>query len=101
MLHALWLPEITIRQGQVHLSEHQRWYYHDGRGGQNRLVFRKGRFVIRRAGECLEEPSRVGDESEEHTPELQSRLHLVCRLLLETNKIESDTLSLRILLRPV
>src|SRR6266567_6950353 len=62
MLHALWLPEITIRQGQVHLSEHQRWYYHDGRGGQNRLVFRKGRFVIRRAGECLEEPSRVGDD---------------------------------------
>jgi hypothetical protein len=26
------------------------------------LVFRKGRFVIRRAGESLEEPSRVGDE---------------------------------------
>src|SRR2546429_6950229 len=25
--------------------------------------------------------------SEEHTPELQSRLHLVCRLLLETKKI--------------
>src|SRR2546429_2193210 len=29
----------------------------------------------------------VGDErSEEHTSELQSRLHLVCRLLLEKNK---------------
>src|SRR2546429_6779408 len=27
------------------------------------------------------------DRSEEHTSELQSRLHLVCRLLLEKNKI--------------
>src|SRR2546422_7917942 len=26
---------------------------------------------------------RAGDRSEEHTSELQSRLHLVCRLLLE------------------
>src|SRR2546429_4739942 len=30
-------------------------------------------------------PQRV--RSEEHTSELQSRLHLVCRLLLEKNKI--------------
>src|SRR2546422_9049433 len=28
------------------------------------------------------------DRSEEHTSELQSRLHLVCRLLLEKKKIE-------------
>src|SRR2546422_7589331 len=28
--------------------------------------------------------------SEEHTSELQSRLHLVCRLLLEKKKIRSD-----------
>src|SRR5687768_4470814 len=27
-----------------------------------------------------------GDRSEEHTSELQSRLHLVCRLLLETKQ---------------
>src|SRR2546422_2138013 len=32
-------------------------------------------------------PSR----SEEHTSELQSRLHLVCRLLLEKKKIEVDS----------
>src|SRR2546422_6549707 len=31
-------------------------------------------------------PSRVSDRSEEHTSELQSRLHLVCRLLLEKKK---------------
>src|SRR2546422_2946638 len=28
----------------------------------------------------------VGERSEEHTSELQSRLHLVCRLLLEKKK---------------
>src|SRR2546429_6256929 len=28
-----------------------------------------------------------GERSEEHTSELQSRLHLVCRLLLENNKM--------------
>src|SRR2546422_8078867 len=32
------------------------------------------------------EPRR-GERSEEHTSELQSRLHLVCRLLLEKKKI--------------
>src|SRR2546422_8303405 len=33
--------------------------------------------------------ARLGDErSEEHTSELQSRLHLVCRLLLEKKKQE-------------
>src|SRR2546429_3739099 len=31
---------------------------------------------------------RLGDRSEEHTSELQSRLHLVCRLLLEKKKHE-------------
>src|SRR2546429_5119923 len=37
----------------------------------------------------------LGGRSEEHTSELQSRLHLVCRLLLEKKKknniVESDT----------
>src|SRR2546422_4515561 len=31
-------------------------------------------------------PAHVLDRSEEHTSELQSRLHLVCRLLLEKKK---------------
>src|SRR2546429_2716630 len=30
---------------------------------------------------------RISERSEEHTSELQSRLHLVCRLLLEKKKI--------------
>src|SRR5687768_17668508 len=37
------------------------------------------------AGHAAEDIGR-GDRSEEHTSELQSRLHLVCRLLLEKKK---------------
>src|SRR2546422_4304025 len=33
-----------------------------------------------------ERVARLGARSEEHTSELQSRLHLVCRLLLEKKK---------------
>src|SRR2546422_3699899 len=40
-----------------------------------------------RGGEELPHPLR----SEEHTSELQSRLHLVCRLLLEKKKIFTDS----------
>src|SRR2546422_4513092 len=35
----------------------------------------------------------AGDRSEEHTSELQSRLHLVCRLLLEKKKQETQIVS--------
>src|SRR3712207_7763454 len=37
-------------------------------------------------------PSGVGDRSEEHTSELQSRQYLVCRLLLEKKKNKSCAL---------
>src|SRR2546422_7477112 len=36
-------------------------------------------------------PSAISFRSEEHTSELQSRLHLVCRLLLEKKKKKSVT----------
>src|SRR2546429_3817230 len=36
---------------------------------------------------------RVIARSEEHTSELQSRLHLVCRLLLEKKKKKNDSIS--------
>src|SRR2546422_7400783 len=35
---------------------------------------------------------RIRWRSEEHTSELQSRLHLVCRLLLEKKKTKTDTI---------
>src|SRR2546422_5383374 len=38
------------------------------------------------ADEVVQERRRRGERSEEHTSELQSRLHLVCRLLLEKKK---------------
>src|SRR2546422_6361506 len=36
---------------------------------------------------CKDSPGFIVNRSEEHTSELQSRLHLVCRLLLEKKKI--------------
>src|SRR2546422_3182904 len=36
-----------------------------------------------------------GQRSEEHTSELQSRLHLVCRLLLEKKKTATDRMEQR------
>src|SRR2546422_11578667 len=43
-------------------------------------------------GETHPRGDDAGDDvrSEEHTSELQSRLHLVCRLLLEKKKINND-----------
>src|SRR2546422_6801004 len=35
------------------------------------------------------DPTALAERSEEHTSELQSRLHLVCRLLLEKKKKKS------------
>src|SRR3989449_6377038 len=41
-----------------------------------------------REGDRRDQPVRQEQRSEEHTSELQSRLHLVCRLLLEKKKQE-------------
>src|SRR3712207_9033415 len=40
-----------------------------------------------------EAAARLGERSEEHTFELQSRQYLVCRLLLEKKKTTKDTCS--------
>src|SRR2546429_8853516 len=42
--------------------------------------------VAAAAADLLEAHRQVQTRSEEHTSELQSRLHLVCRLLLEKKK---------------
>src|SRR2546422_7885342 len=54
-----------------------------GRDWHVRLFRRNRRFSEDREHEGLEAVSDLGERSEEHTSELQSRLHLVCRLLLE------------------
>src|SRR6267154_5036804 len=46
-------------------------------------AYRRGMFPMEVTG-------LPGVRSEEHTSELQSRVHLVCRLLLETNKTPAD-----------
>src|SRR2546429_5851776 len=43
---------------------------------------------LRRVTEMVAEKSGWGKRSEEHTSELQSRLHLVCRLLLEKKELQ-------------
>src|SRR2546422_4276821 len=45
-------------------------------------------------------PALIEGRSEEHTSELQSRLHLVCRLLLEKKKKEQNDVSLYCITEP-
>src|SRR5205809_2411593 len=57
-------------------------------------LFRSGLTLLRKDTPCPQHPfpyraASRGDRSEEHTSELQSRLHLVCRLLLEKKKTTS------------
>src|SRR2546422_5332253 len=55
------------------------------RAGQRQRIARELR--AHRVGEIFAPPAdRERERSEEHTSELQSRLHLVCRLLLEKKK---------------
>src|SRR3712207_7857810 len=54
------------------------------------LVERDARAALHRQGGAVAVgPLQVGDRSEEHTSELQSRQYLVCRLLLEKKKHSS------------
>src|SRR5256884_5627306 len=64
-----------------------------GRGGEIRLeavlAHQAARDVLQLARPVFHAgmiPVRVRERSEEHTSELQSRLHIVCRLLLERKK---------------
>src|SRR2546422_7716655 len=51
------------------------------------LLRREGHFIHRLTSELV---LQAWDRSEEHTSELQSRLHLVCRLLLEKKKTQRE-----------
>src|SRR2546422_4600597 len=65
-----------------------------GAGGAPRPD-RRGAHRRTRPGEVSRatRPRRTSHRSEEHTSELQSRLHLVCRLLLEKKKKRPSTRS--------
>src|SRR2546422_6090629 len=57
---------------------------------QSSLPELRGRVEVLRQGPCRYPAGRQERRrSEEHTSELQSRLHLVCRLLLEKKKQKS------------
>src|SRR5687768_17795721 len=60
----------------------------NSRGGasQGAAVSNRLRECARSAAFSIETRSAKANRSEEHTSELQSRLHLVCRLLLEKKK---------------
>src|SRR2546422_6398248 len=55
-------------------------------GLRNRLQRRDVDLRVNLRGLNRTVPEKGADRSEEHTSELQSRLHLVCRLLLEKKK---------------
>src|SRR2546428_3676026 len=56
---------------------------------------REVRALVRRGGLGRVALTWVGDRSEEHTSELQSRSDLVCRLLLEKKKVKKAGRALR------
>src|SRR2546429_787469 len=66
-----WRCSIHYRAEDITREAQKRLRYHD-------LITKKGSFAS-------------FGRSEEHTSELQSRLHLVCRLLLEKKKKKNDT----------
>src|SRR2546422_2108670 len=80
-----------------------------GNGGQSAHARRRyidaGETVVCEAGaKVVLVRGQHGNRSEEHTSELQSRLHLVCRLLLEKKKkniAQHDTISRPVYCSPV
>src|SRR2546422_6336621 len=58
----------------------------DGSGKNEVIDTRKAGQEVGRQGATRLQAREIAKRSEEHTSELQSRLHLVCRLLLEKKK---------------
>src|SRR5687768_18277294 len=81
LFRSKWIQGLDVGVGYQAMSQN-RMENMDGAGGVSevrvRNAERRGRFDLFRPD--------TGFRSEEHTSELQSRLHLVCRLLLEKKK---------------
>src|SRR5436853_2501333 len=73
------------------------------RSGQQIVVHREGRSyekyaLLSRSNDSLESEAWMAlSRSEEHTSELQSLRHLVCRLLLEKKKVQATAISILLL----
>src|SRR2546429_6806187 len=63
---------------------------------QSEILCHTARNSLDTGVECIRAAPFRRVRSEEHTSELQSRLHLVCRLLLEKKKIQPQSLSVKI-----
>src|SRR2546422_2575391 len=84
-------PYTTLFRSLEEYREPQNPHIFLGMGGEKDVLVAgreavklKVKQLIRMCGS--ERKARVSERSEEHTSELQSRLHLVCRLLLEKKK---------------
>src|SRR2546422_3829635 len=91
-------PRSTLFPYTTLFRSRRRRIAHRGRRVQDRaddvgLAIRENRAIFGPAHLARQTPDQVlrfpqePERSEEHTSELQSRLHLVCRLLLEKKKI--------------
>src|SRR5262245_64597513 len=85
--HALPISEDGIKRAPRHIADRRDAEYRTGNGGEREtnpgvVVDSLHPGVRDRTGKGVEEHHR----SEEHTSELQSLRHLVCRLLLEKKK---------------
>src|SRR5687768_18029494 len=60
-------------------------YIGGGNSGRNTTIIRSN-YLTPEGVAFYDESVKLYERSEEHTSELQSRLHLVCRLLLEKKK---------------
>src|SRR5439155_5704884 len=70
----------------LELLTQQFWHQQIDESPTNRICTVRARTRLRRRGGRQQSRWHVQDRSEEHTSELQSRGHLVCRLLLEKKK---------------
>src|SRR3712207_9009112 len=69
-------------------SDHQVDLVGSQAAGGDRLAAGRDRHLDERL--VVGRPAALGDRSEEHTSELQSRQYLVCRLLLEKKKKKTN-----------
>src|SRR5690625_6716824 len=84
--HTQHIREATPRVATPHVSRSTPTYQSGPWPGRRRIETRPATSPARFSQRLLEKPSwrsRWPSRSEEHTSELQSRGHLVCRLLLE------------------
>src|SRR2546422_9520833 len=107
MCNSAYLRNVVFRRALLHVPPFFFFFFNDtatteiytlslhdalpiSRLGRAGGIFRR---VRRNAGKNRASSAWARPRSEEHTSELQSRLHLVCRLLLEKKKKERHTAS--------